>query len=93
MPLVGGIVAFEPGRRLLSRRALDPEEDRFLLDHTLGGRVSVTDPTLTALPVMPFTMTLEMAAEAAALLEPGRRLVGMRDARPRRSPLRTAPSS
>jgi len=84
MPLVGEIVAFTPGRRLLSRRTLDPEEDRFLLDHTLGGRVSLIDPSLTALPVMPFTMTLEMAAEAAALLHPGHVLVGMRDARAHR---------
>ena len=57
------------------------DEDLFLADHTLGRHVSSTDAGLAALPVMPLTMSMEMLAEAAVALVPGRRIVGMREVR------------
>ncbi len=35
-PLVGTIVSFEPELELVARRVVDPLQDRYLLDHTLG---------------------------------------------------------
>ena len=43
--------------------------------------MSVTDEGLLALPVVPLTMSMEMLAEAAAALLPGKLLVGMKDIR------------
>lgn len=43
--------------------------------------MSDSDPDLLAIPIMPLTMSLEMLAEAAAALLPGRLVVGLRDVR------------
>lgn len=51
------------------------------LQHTLGRGVSVDDPSLLALPVVPLTITMEILAEGAALLQPGKVLIGMRNLR------------
>jgi acyl transferase domain-containing protein/phosphopantetheinyl transferase/acyl carrier protein len=81
-PFVGEMISLVAGQELVARRTIDVEhEDLFLQDHTLGGRVSVGDPSLRALPVMPLTMSMEMLAQAAAVLEPGRPVIGMRDIR------------
>jgi phosphopantetheinyl transferase (holo-ACP synthase) len=80
-PLMGNVLSFEPGVELVARREFDPAEDRYLLDHTLGRTVSRTDPDLSALPLMPLAMSLELLAEAAACLVPGRLVTGMRDVR------------
>jgi phosphopantetheinyl transferase/acyl carrier protein len=79
-PFVGHVVSHVPGRQLVALRELRLDEDLYLRDHTLGRNVS-SDPTLAALPVMPLTMSMEILAEAAMALVPGRRLVGMRDVR------------
>jgi hypothetical protein len=75
------VSSITPGVALEAERVLDPTEDRFLKDHTFSRRISVIDPDMTPLPVLPLTMTLEMMAEAAAGLAPGWRLIGMRDVR------------
>ena len=76
-PLVGAIVQHEPGRVLVMRRRLDLAEDLFAADHTVGGRtVSKVDPNQHGLPVMPMTFSLEMMAEVASLLIPGKVIVG-----------------
>ncbi len=80
-PFLREIVEHRPGRFLRARCRLDLEEDRFLLDHTLGRELSVADPQLQGLPIMPLTMSMEMMAEAGAALAPGRSLTGMRDLR------------
>ncbi len=49
--------------------------------HALGRDVSVEDPTLLGLTLVPLTVTMEMLAEGGALLAPGKLLVGMRDIR------------
>ncbi|HUJ78997.1 MAG TPA: beta-ketoacyl synthase N-terminal-like domain-containing protein [Nitrospiria bacterium] len=80
-PLLGTITHFEPARRLEAVTWIDPTEDIYLLHHTLGGSVSMTDQALTALPVMPLTMTMEIMAQAAAALAPGLHLIRMREIR------------
>jgi len=57
---------------------------RFLSHHTLGGPVSSIDPMLTGLPVMPLTMTLELAAEAALELVSGCVCIGFENVVARR---------
>ncbi len=80
-PLLGSVLSHTSGEELTAVRRLSREEDIFLADHALGGPVSVTDPSLKPLVVTPLTMSMEMLAEAAAALMPGRVLVGMRDVR------------
>jgi phosphopantetheinyl transferase (holo-ACP synthase) len=58
--------------------------DRFLRDHALGGRVSEGDPELVGLLLVPLTFSMEILAECAMLLAPGKCLVGMREVRARR---------
>jgi phosphopantetheinyl transferase len=83
-PFIGEILSHEPGRALLARRCVDAAEDLFLEDHALGGTVSISDPSLCALSLMPFTMTMEMAAEAAAVLAPDLKVIGLREVRANR---------
>ncbi|HUD71950.1 MAG TPA: beta-ketoacyl synthase N-terminal-like domain-containing protein [Dongiaceae bacterium] len=70
LPLLGEVVRRDAGGAVHFRRVLRLEDEVFLRDHTLGGRVS-EDPTLTALPVLPLAMSLEIMAEAAAAIVPG----------------------
>jgi malonyl CoA-acyl carrier protein transacylase len=78
LPLLDEVLSFSAGRELVARRTFAPDRDLFLKDHTIGRHASVTEPGRTALPVMPLTMSMEMMAEAASLLVPGKRIVGMR---------------
>jgi phosphopantetheinyl transferase len=81
LPFIGTVTSLTPGREVVIQRRLDPDEDVFLLDHSFGYRgsgMSDVDPTLQSLPVMPFTMFIEIMAEAAALLVPGKVLTGLR---------------
>jgi malonyl CoA-acyl carrier protein transacylase/phosphopantetheinyl transferase len=81
-PLLGDIIRLEPGRELVMRRSMDLNEDLYALDHTLGGRdASALDPDLHGLPVMPMAFSMEMMAEAAAVLVPDKLLVGMKRVR------------
>jgi malonyl CoA-acyl carrier protein transacylase/phosphopantetheinyl transferase (holo-ACP synthase) len=84
LPLVGTIIFSDPGASLVARRLFDPSADRYLLDHTLGRGVSRTDPELTALPLMPLAMSIEILAEAASCLVAGGVVTGLRDVRAHR---------
>ncbi len=83
LPFIRTVEKRIPGEDLLARSVLHLDEDLFLRDHALGRRVSLSDPKLTGLPVVPLTMGMEMLAEAAlALATPGQSVVvGMRDVR------------
>ncbi len=83
-PLVGTVVAWEPELELVARRLVDPAEDRYLLDHTLGRTVSRSDPALHALALMPLAMSIEIIAEAASCLLPELTVTGLRDLRAHR---------
>ncbi len=78
-PFIRNIIQHKPGELLEALCPLNMAEDILLEDHTLGRNIAFTDPTLTGLPVMPLTGTVEMLAEAAAVLAPGRTLVRFDD--------------
>ncbi len=80
-PLLGSVVSHTDGRELIALRRLDPKQDLFLRDHTFGRAVSQVDPSLLGLPVVPFTVSMELLAEAAATLCPGHVVVGARNVR------------
>jgi phosphopantetheinyl transferase (holo-ACP synthase) len=61
---------------LVSRRIVDRAKDRYLDDHTLGH--TLAGSRRSALAVMPLTMSLEILAEAAVALIPGKTVIGMR---------------
>lgn len=84
LPLLGTVTSLVHGIELVARRDLDPVHDLFLRDHSLGGRVSLADEDLLALPVVPLTMSMEAMAEAAAVLVPGSVVIGMREVRAHR---------
>lgn len=78
-PLLGEVLRHEQGRELVLRRRMDIHEDLYAGDHTLGGRdASAVDPSQHGLPFMPMAFSLEMMAEAAAFLCPGRLVVGIK---------------
>src|SRR5262249_2539059 len=57
-------------------------EDLFAGEHPVGGRsASKVDPSQHGLPVMPMTFTLEMMAETASVLVPGKVVVAVRRVR------------
>jgi acyl transferase domain-containing protein/phosphopantetheinyl transferase len=80
-PFIDEITELESGERLTALRHFDLNEDIFLQDHALGKDISVTDEDLTGLPILPLTISMEMMAEAASLLQPDDLLIGMRDIR------------
>lgn len=76
--LLGDVACGNDRDEMAVRCTLSLDEERFLQDHLLGGRVS-PDAAVKALPVFPLAMSLELMAEAAALAAPGRRPIGFRD--------------
>ncbi|MPZ19324.1 MAG: acyltransferase domain-containing protein [Luteitalea sp.] len=80
-PFIGDVEELVPGRRVVATRRIDPTEDRWIRDHVLGRQVSADDPELDALPVVPLTVSMEILAEVASLLQDRRLFVGMRDVR------------
>lgn len=79
-PFVGRVLASDPGRSVVFERELSIEEDLFLADHTFVN-ASACKPVEQCLPVLPLSMMMEIMAEAASLLAPGRKVVGLRDVR------------
>jgi acyl transferase domain-containing protein/phosphopantetheinyl transferase len=58
--------------RLVAECDVDVEHDEFVRQHVFyAARVSDLDPALTALPVVPLAVSLEMMAEAASVLTGG----------------------
>ncbi|HEY0973488.1 MAG TPA: beta-ketoacyl synthase N-terminal-like domain-containing protein [Solimonas sp.] len=66
-PLLGPVTE-QDGQRLVMERRYELETDLFLRDHCIGGTPSARDPSLLAIPVIPFTFSVEICAEAAARL-------------------------
>jgi acyl transferase domain-containing protein/phosphopantetheinyl transferase/acyl carrier protein len=81
LPLMGKIESHTPRHKVAFVRDFDLANDLFLRHHALGGHVSDIDPSLTGLPLIPLTMTVEMMAEAAAFLVPDRTLIEVRTIR------------
>ena len=66
-PLLDEIVSLD-GRRVHARCRVSLVNDRFIRDHVMSGPVSDADPTLFGLSCVPFTVSLEVMAEACTLL-------------------------
>jgi acyl transferase domain-containing protein/phosphopantetheinyl transferase len=81
LPFLTELVEHVPGTKARARHNFSLQRERLFTDHTLGRNVSTEDPSLTALPVVPITVTMEILAEGGALLAPGKVLAGMRDVR------------
>jgi phosphopantetheinyl transferase/malonyl CoA-acyl carrier protein transacylase len=81
LPFVTEVVELAPGERAVVRHRFSLDRERLFQHHTLGKNVSEFDPSLNGLPVVPLTVTMEIMAEAAALLMPGKMLTGMREFR------------
>jgi phosphopantetheine--protein transferase-like protein len=79
LPFVRKIASVVPRHEVKVLCEIDLREDLFLMHHTLAGRISSTDTTLVGLPVIPLTVSMEILAEVASLLKPGRLVVGMKD--------------
>ncbi|MDR3417971.1 MAG: beta-ketoacyl synthase N-terminal-like domain-containing protein [Nevskia sp.] len=66
-PLLGRVV--ERGAdRLVMERSYEADTDLFLRDHAIGPAPSPRQPELRSLVVMPFTLSMEILAEAACCL-------------------------
>ena len=74
-------MSLTPGEEAIAAIELNVEQLPLLRDHTLGRDISTIDPELHGLPIVPFTLSMEMLAEGAALLMPGQCLIGMREVR------------
>src|SRR5919202_966906 len=80
-PLLGQIIE-KDGQHLWGERHFDMEHDIFIHDHTLGGPAHDRHPDLSPLPVIPFTISMEILAEAAACLFDGtQRVTGIYNVR------------
>jgi hypothetical protein len=81
LPFISDVKELVNGVKARALVRLSPADQPLLADHTLGRSVSIDDTSLLGLPVFPLTFTMEVLAEAGALLAPNRKLVGMRDVR------------
>ena len=80
-PLLGEILAHD-GAKLECKRHFNLQRDIFLYDHTLGGKLSQRHGELIPLPVIPFTISMEILAEAALYLTGGSNyVIGIYDLR------------
>ena len=80
-PFFHDVVENVPGVRAVRSHRFSAEREIIFHHHALGRDVSIEDPSLLGLTLVPLTVTMEMLAEGGALLAPGKLLVGMRDIR------------
>lgn len=83
LPLIGRVLHFDPGRELVQERRFSLDEDLYLRDHALACCEDLK-PARECFPVVPLSMELELLAETAACLTPGRGLIGFRNVRARK---------
>ncbi len=67
--------------RYYAERLFDVSQDRFLLDHALGRRISDCHSELIPLPIVPFTISMTILAEAACRLAEGKHCLALTDIR------------
>lgn len=82
LPVLGKIVEMVPGQRVVVERPLSLEEDLLLHDHLFVS--SGPKPASERIPILPLTVSIELAAETASLLAPGLTVIGLEDVRGRR---------
>ena len=78
---VGRVLSLTAEEEVTVACTLDIRVHEFLRHHTIGGRPSALDESLGAMPVVPLTVSLEIMAEVASILTPGRHLSEIRDVR------------
>jgi phosphopantetheinyl transferase/acyl carrier protein len=79
-PFVRELLSLRVGEEAVVACTLDLRHDQFLRDHTaIGRRISILDSGLVGMPVVPLTVSLEIMAEVAALLLPGKQLIGIKN--------------
>ena len=74
VPLLGNIIERD-AQHIYCERQFDIDQDVFLHDHTMGGNLSQRHPELLPLPVIPFTISMEIIAQAAVSLVGGNKCV------------------
>jgi acyl transferase domain-containing protein/phosphopantetheinyl transferase len=79
LPVLGRISHWVEGQELVIDRTLDLAEDLFLHDHLFV--YAPHKPVAERVPILPLTMSMEFAAEAASLLAPGLSLIGFENVR------------
>jgi phosphopantetheinyl transferase len=79
LPVLGRVLACEPGQSITIERVITLESDPYLIDHLFMH--APPKPITHRFPVVPLTMSLEFAAEAAFLLSPGEGLIGFENIR------------
>jgi len=67
-PLIDGVYELHEGHSLVAEARFDPTQDRFLIEHRHQG-----------VPILPAVIGIELFAEAASILFPGRTVVGLRN--------------
>ncbi len=80
-PLLSRVVSVQVGVSAVAIAEIDPTQHRYLKDHEFGRRISRHDDALGGVPVVPFTFSMEMLAEAASLVVPHLTVIGFRDLR------------
>ena len=80
-PFVAAVTRLEHGVVAEVQCKISTSTYPFLRHHSLGRETSTLDAKATGLPVMPFTMSMEIIAEVAHLLVPDHVVVGFRDVR------------
>ncbi len=79
--LHGELVEFVAGKRIVIRQNISLENDAYLVDHAFDVDVSADDPHRSHLHVVPLTVSVELMAEAASLLNPNLRIVEIKHLR------------
>ncbi len=79
LPVLGRLSHWVEGQELAIDRTLDLTEDLFLHDHLFV--YAPHKPVAERVPILPLTMSMEFAAEAASLLTPGLLLIGFENVR------------
>lgn len=79
LPVLGRVVGYVPEQEIFIERDLDLVEDLFVHDHLFVH--AENKPLAERLPVQPLTMSMEFVAEGAALLSPGKGLIGFEQVR------------
>jgi len=79
-PWAGEVRKLVAGMEVETLLVLEAYNDPVAQHHTLGGRkVSAVDPSLLGLPVVPFAVMAEMAAQVAGLIvDPGQVIIGLK---------------
>ncbi|TWT87750.1 Polyketide synthase PksN [Pseudobythopirellula maris] len=80
LPMIDRVVSYTADQELVCERTFSLEEDRYLLDHLFIAD-SGLKPVEERWPVVPMTFSVEMFAQAGALLAPGLGLIGYQDVR------------